>query len=498
MKCAKEMSVSNLKRKTVNGFFWSMLESVLSQGQGMIFGIFLARMLSPKEFGLVGMITIFISIAQVFVDSGLSQALIVKQKCTKLDYSTIFWANIFIGLLAYVIIWFCAPLIANFYQKPELIQLTHYAAIAIIVGSVTLIQQTILIKEIDFKTITKISTISTFVAGVISLALAFYGFGVWSLVWRTLINQVMRSIMMWKHNQWIPQWAFSKRIFSELFTFSSNILLISVVAVIYKSFYNFIIGKNYSDTVLGYYTNADQYSTMPSSTLTNITSKVSFPVLSEMQTDNVRLKASVSKLIKTIMYLSFIIMFGLAAIAHPLFNVLFGEKWLPSVPIFQALCLAYSITPMHIINQNVLKVKGRSDLFLKTEMIKYFLFTPLLILGIIYGLKVLVAGIALFYWMGFFINALYTKKLIDYSIFAQCKDFFLLIFHFGIPALLVLGIGFILKMSAFPLLMIQTFVYILITVGISYLFKVSAFFEILEILKNKLTVINMVKTLKNN
>ena len=203
-------------------------------------------------------------------------------------------------------------------------------------------------------------------------------------------------------------------------------------------------------------------------------------------------------LIKTIMYLSFIIMFGLAAMAQPLFYVLFGEKWLPSVPIFQALCLAYSITPMHIINQNVLKVKGRSDLFLKTEMIKYFLFTPLLILGIIYGLKVLVAGIALFYWMGFFINALYTKKLIDYSIFAQCKDFFLLIFHFGIPALLVLGLGFILNMSAFPLLMIQTFVYVFVTVGISFLFKVSAFFEILEILKNKITVINMVKTLKNN
>ena len=220
------MGVSNLKRKAVNGFFWSMLESILSQGQGMIFGIFLARMLSPGEFGLVGMITIFISIAQVFVDSGLSQALVGKQHCTKLDYSTIFWVNIVIGLLTYVIIWLCAPLIAGFYEKPELIQLTHYSALAIIIGSVTLIQQTILVKDIDFKTITKISTVSTFVSGVASLVLAFYGFGVWSLVWRSLINQALRSFMMWRHNHWLPQLAFSKRIFKELFSFGSNILLI--------------------------------------------------------------------------------------------------------------------------------------------------------------------------------------------------------------------------------------------------------------------------------
>ena len=491
------MGVSNLKRKAVNGFFWSMLESILSQGQGMIFGIFLARMLSPGEFGLVGMITIFISIAQVFVDSGLSQALVGKQHCTKLDYSTIFWANIFIGLLAYVIIWLCAPLIAGFYEKPELIQLTHYAAIAIIIGSVTLIQQTILIKEIDFKTLTKISTVSTFVAGVASLVLAFYGFGVWSLVWRTLINQALRSIMMWRHNHWLPLWAFSRRIFSDLFSFGSNILLISIVAVIYKSFYNFIIGKNYSNTVLGYYTNADQYSTIPSSTLTNITSKVSFPVLSEMQTDNARLKTSISKLIKTVMYVSFVIMFGLAAMAHPLFYVLFGEKWLPSVPLFQALCLAYAISPMHVINHNILKVKGRSDLFLKTEIIKYILFTPLLILGIIYGLKVLMAGIVFFYWIGFFINALYSKRLISYSIGAQCKDFLPLILLLGIPALFIFGLGLVVTLKPFVLLLIQAVIYILVSLGISVFFKLSGFLEIKEILKNKITVNNMVKTLKN-
>ncbi len=490
------MGISTLKRKAVNGFFWSMLESILSQGQGMIFGIFLARMLSPGEFGLIGMITIFVSIAQVFVDSGLSQALIGKKECTKVDYSTIFWANIGIGIFAYGVIWLCAPMIADFYQKPELIQLTHLSALAILIGSATLIQQTILTKEVDFKTITKISTISTFISGVISLILAYYGYGVWSLVWRSLINQFLRTILMWRHNKWLPQWVFSKRVFTELFSFGSNILFISVIAVLYKSVYNFIIGKNYSNTVLGYYTNADQYSAIPSSTLTNITSRVSYPVLVEMQDDDHRLRTSISKLIKTVMYVSFIVMFGLAAIATPLFLVLFGEKWLPSVPIFQALCLAYAISPMHVINHNILKVKGRSDLFLKTELIKYILFTPLLILGIIYGLQVLVAGIVFFYWMGFFINAMYSKQLIGFSIWMQLKNTIPILILMGLPAIGVWGLGF-LSLSAFPLLLIQIVIYSGITLGLSLLFKVEALTEIFAIFRTKFTVNNMINTFKN-
>jgi teichuronic acid exporter len=220
-------------------------------------------------------------------------------------------------------------------------------------------------------------------------------------------------------------------------------------------------------------------------------------VLSQVQDENERLKASISKLIKTVMYVSFIIMFGLAAIAHPLFSVLFGDKWLPSVPIFQFLCLAYAIAPMHAINHNILKVKGRSDLFLKTEILKYILFTPILIAGIIYGLKILVAGIVLFYWMGFFINALYSKKLINYSIVSQCRDFFPLIIILGVPAFVVLAIGLVLPVSTFLLLLIQITVYTLLTVGVSVLLKVAGFLGIVEILRNKFTVNNIVKTLKN-
>ena len=489
------MGESDLKHKTVKGFFWSSMESALSQGMGIIFGIFLARMLSPQEFGLIGMITVFISVAQVFVDSGLSQSLIRKQKCTTNDYSTIFWINIAIGILSYVIIWIAAPQIARFYGKPELVSLTRVTSLAILIGSVTLIQQTILTKDLDFKTLTKSSATGTFISGVASILLAWFGFGVWSLVWRTIINQAVRSAVLWNRNKWWPKIFCSKAILKDHFAFGSNILVISIVAALYKNFYNLIIGKNYSDKVLGYYTNADQYSLMPSSTISSITNKVSYPVLSEMQNDNGRLKSSINKLITIVMYISFVVMFGLAAVAKPLFAIVLGEKWLPSVVMFQALCIAYAISPMHIINQNIMKIKGRSDLFLKTEIIKYAVFTPLLIFGALFGITILIAGIVFFYWIGFLINAIYSRRLIGYSMVDQSLDFLPVMGIALFPAIITWSLGSFLSVDNIILLPLQIILYPGLVVLLSVLFRIPAFYELLMILKDKFTIANFIKTI---
>jgi teichuronic acid exporter len=488
------VSKSDLKGKVVKGFLWSSIESIFSQGQGIIFGIFLARMLSPREFGLLGMITIFISFAQVFVDSGLSHSLIRKQDCSNQDYSTVFWVNLLIGLLCYVLIWIAAPFIARFYGKPELVSLTRVVALSIIIGSVTLIQQTILTKDVDFKTITKSSVSGTFVSGVVSLLLAYFGFGVWSLVWRTIINQLVRSMVLWKQNRWWPKFYWNKVILKEHFAFGSNILFISIVSALYKNFYNLIIGKNYSAQVLGYYTNADQYSLMPSSTISSITNKVSYPVLSQMQNDNERLKAGVNKLIPVVMYISFVVMFGLAAIAKPLFTIVLGAKWIPSVVMFQVLCFAYAITPMQILNQNIMKIKGRSDLFLRTEVIKYLSFTPLLILGAFYGINVLIAGVVLFYWIGYLINTVHSKKLIGYSILEQSLDFLPVMGIAFVPALITWSMERIFS-SDIVLLAVQIILYPGLVVILSLSFRVPAFFEIIQILKDKITVANFIKTI---
>lgn len=489
------MGVSNLKRKAVNGFFWSSLEMLFSQGQGILYGIVLARLLSPNEFGLLGMVTIFIAIAQVFVDSGLSQALIRKQNCTDLDYNTIFWVNIIIGILAFVVIWILAPFIADFYDKPELISLTRVLALAIIISSLTLNQQTIITKNLDFKTLTKSSVIGTFVAGIVSIILALYGFGVWSLVWRVIINQAVRSLILWYYNRWLPNFSYSKSILKEHFLFGSNLLMISMVSAVYKSFYNMIIGKNYPVSTLGYYTNAEQYSNMPATSITAITNKVSYPVLSEMQDDNIRLKKSIKKLIEMVMYLSFVILFGLAAVAHPLLIIMLGVKWAPSIAYFQILCFAYAITPLHIINHNIMKIKGRSDLFLKTEIIKYLLFTPLLVLGAIYGIKVLLAGIVLFYWISFFINAMYSKRLIGLSIFEQCVYLIPGISIAAFSALATWSLGHFLPVNDILLLTLQLFCYPVLLILLSILFKLEAFHELKQILLNKLTLPNLLKTL---
>jgi len=471
------------------------MESVFSQGMGIIFGIFLARMLSPQEFGLLGMITIFISVAQVFVDSGLSQSLIRKQECTTSDYSTIFWVNTAVGLLSYALIWIAAPYIARFYGKPELISLTRVASLAIIIGSVTLIQQTMLTKDLDFKTLTKSSATGTFISGVTSLILAWLGYGVWSLVWRTIINQAVRSAVLWNRNKWWPRFFWSKSILREHFAFGSNILVISIAAALYKNFYNLIIGKTYSDKVLGYYTNADQYSLMPSSTISSITNKVSYPVLSEMQDDNQRLKSSIHKLITIVMYISFVLMFGLAAIAKPLFAIVLGTKWLPSVVMFQALCIAYAISPMHVINQNIMKIKGRSDLFLKTEVIKYLVFTPLLILGALYGITILIAGIVFFYWIGFMINALYSKRLLGYSMIDQSLDFLPVMGIAFFPAIITWSLHLFLSLSNIMLLSVQIVLYPGLVIILSVLFRLPAFYELIQILKDKLTLANFVNTI---
>jgi O-antigen/teichoic acid export membrane protein len=234
---------------------------------------------------------------------------------------------------------------------------------------------------------------------------------------------------------------------------------------------------------------------MPSSTISNITNKVSYPVLSGMQDNNERLKTSIRKLISIVMYISFVLMFGLAAIAKPLFLVLLGPKWLPSVIIFQVLCLAYAITPMHIINQNIMKVKGRSDLFLKTEIVKYLLFTPLLVAGVVFGLEVLIGGIVVFYWIGFIINAIYSKKLIGYSLGEQTLHFLPVMAVAVFPALATLASGYLIDINIFILLPLLLAIYTGLVLAISVIFRIEAFFELVGILRERLTMANLLNTI---
>lgn len=411
-----------LKAKTIRGLFWSFSETGIHYLVSFVIGIILARLLSPEEFGLIGMITIFIAISQSFIDSGFSQALIRKTNCQQKDYSTVFYFNLLVGILFYIVLFFSAPFISQFFNEPILKELVRVLGIVLIVNSFAIIQRTILIKNINFKLQTKITISSSVLSGIIAIILAYKGFGVWSLAVQRILNQLFTAILLWIFNHWLPTLEFSKQSFKEMFSFGSKLLASGLIDTTYQNIYYLIIGKFFSATELGYYTRADHFSKLPSQSINASVSRVTYPVLSQLQDNASQLKVGYKKIIKSIMLINFSVMLGMAAVARPMILTLIGEKWLPSVPYLQLLCFVGMMYPLHALNLNILKVKGRSDLFLRLEIIKKVLAIPVIIIGIFFGIKAMILGMIFNSFIGYFINSYYSSKLINYSVREQIKD----------------------------------------------------------------------------
>jgi O-antigen/teichoic acid export membrane protein len=414
--------VGKLKQKAVKGFFWNAIDGVASQGINFVVIILLGRVLSPTEFGLVALTGVFVAIAQVFVDGGLNYALIRKLDCTNKDYSVAFYFNTVTGIIFYFFIFFIAPFVAQYYELPVLCKILRIISLGLVISSLTGVQQTILIKRVDFKSQAIISLISALSSGGIAVYMVYHEWGVWALVWRLLLSQGFRSILLWVHNKWLPLWEFDKKSFWELFRFGYKIIFIYLMSNISRNIYNNIIGKSYSVEEAGSYNMGDQYAYAPGGLINQITTRVSYPVFSLLQNDTARLKRVASQTMQSIMFITSHIMFFIALITKPLIVTLMGSGWETSAIYLQALCLAYFVLPLHSINQNIMNALGRSDLFLKTDLIKYTLFIPIVFVGISWGLPVLIAGYIFHFWLGFFINAWFAKKLIDYSILQQIKD----------------------------------------------------------------------------
>lgn len=415
---------SKLKRSTVNGLFWSLFDNLLNQGVQFLIGILLARLLSPREFGLIGMMTIFVSISQLFIDSGFSNALIRKKDCTIEDYSTTFYFNIAVALIFYIIIFFSSEPISIFFNEPDLKHLLRVLGLGLILNAFSLIQRTILSKKIDFKLQTKVSFIASLASGVIAVLMALTGYGVWSLIALTLVRYFTSSVLLWVYTKWYPILVFSKDSFTEMFSFGSKLLLSSLLDTGYRNISTIIIGKFFKAEQLGFYTTADQFQTLPSQNLQSIISRVSYPVLSKISEDKIRLRSAYVRLIKSTMLISFFMMICLAASAKPLIIILLGEKWIQSAEYLQLLCFVGAMYPLHALNLNILQVSGRSDLFLKLEFIKKGLGIPVIIAGIFLGIKVMIIGMILNSIVSLYINSFWSGKMIDYSFSEQLKDIF--------------------------------------------------------------------------
>jgi O-antigen/teichoic acid export membrane protein len=414
--------MTSLRQKTVSGMTWSFIDSISGQGIQFIVGIILARMLTPREFGLIGMITIFIAVSESFINSGFSNALIRKKECTQADYSTVFFYNLTAGAIFFTVLLFSAPAISGFFKEPELKPIIQVLGAVLIIDSATIIQRTILTKQINFKLQTRISVIAALGSGAMAIGMAYSGFGVWSLVAQRLCKQAINSFLLWLWNKWKPIAVFSRQSFRELFGFGSKLLASGLIDTIYRNVYYLIIGKFFSAKELGYYTRADQFNALPSQSLTGVIGRVSYPILSSIQDDANRLKASYQQLIRSTMFITFTLMVGMAAVAEPMVVGLIGEKWKPAVIYLQMLCFTGMLYPLHALNLNMLQVKGRSDLFLRLEVIKKILAVPVIVIGIFWGIRVMIAGMMLNSVIALYINSYWSGRMIGYPFRQQISD----------------------------------------------------------------------------
>lgn len=433
----------SLKQKTIIGLSWSFIDSSLTQGIGLIVSLILARLLTPEDYGVVGMLTFFIALSITFIDSGFGSALIRKKNCTQVDYSTIFFFNMATGIFLYLLLFFLAPFIAAFFNVPVLIKILRVAGLVLIINAASVIQLTLLTKNIDFKTKAKITLSAELLAGGIAIAMAYIGFGVWSLVVRSLLGPSFTAIFIWFSGKWHPVAVFSLNSFKELFSFGSKMLLSTLIHNASHQIYYPIIGKFFPTSTLGLYTQAERFNGVFASTLTSIIQRVSYPVLSTVQDNPQKLKKGYRRLIKSSAMLTFSLLLSLAAVAEPLITLLLGEKWLPCVPFLQLMCLASIFYPLHAMNLNILMVKGRSDLFLKLEIIKTFLIISLLVIGVVYGIEMLLIFNILRSVICFFIDSYYSAELINYSTKEQIFDFLPMLLVAGTVSLLVWSITFL-------------------------------------------------------
>ena len=468
----------SLKTKTINGLIWSFIDNFSVQLSQFIIGIILARILSPNDFGLIGMLTIFITISQWFVSSGFGQALIRKKDCNQNDYSTVFIFNIISGFVLYIVLFLTSSYISNFFNEPQLEALLNVLGISLIIIAFTIIQQTQLTKRLDFKLQTRISVISSIISGIIGVLLAYLGYGVWSLVYKSLLEYFIRSFLLWRYNKWRPSFIFDTNSFKELFGFGSKLMLRGLIYTIFNNLYYVVIGKYFSTADLGYYTRAEQFNRMPSSNINKVINRVSYPVLSELQNDDKALKAAYKKIFTSLVFISSISMLILGAIAEPLILTLIGEKWLPSVPILQLLCFVGLLYPLCDFNLTILKVKGKSGLILKLEIIKRILSIPVIIIGIMYGINALIIGMIVLSLFEFLINSYFSGKEISYTLKEQILNNLPSISVAFVVSSLIYYLSLRLELSNLLILFICLTLAMIMVVLISEIFKIKAYLNI--------------------
>lgn len=468
----------NLKQKAASGMVWTSIQKFAGMGISFVSGIILARLLTPDDYGCIGMLSIFMVIAASFVDGGFGSALIQKKRPTQEDYSTIFFFNLGMSLLMYVILFFSAPAISRFYRMPILCSVLRIQGIVLIINAFLIIQSNQLRKQFRFKKIAIVTLLTTVIALSVTIYLAYKGFGVWALVASNLLSSFIPMIIYWITNKWHPLLVFSKQSLKELFSFGFFMFLTGIINNICNNVQGLLIGRYYNPATMGYYSKAKSTEDLASTSISNVIGQVTYPLYAEYQNDIVMLGTVIKRITCTIAYITFPMMFLLILLAKPIFVLLYSDRWLDSVPYFQILCLAGIAVCLQGVNFQAIAAIGRSKIMFRWTLIKRAIGLCLVIGGLAsFGMHGMLAGMVMSAFTIYFINAGLVSKYIGYSGWQQFKDIMPIILVTGVSFLCAFILGYFLDQNMYLIGGLQLLLFSVVYFGSSYLFKLEAFFS---------------------
>ena len=473
----------NLKQKAASGFVWMALQKYSTMGIQFISGIILARLLTPYDYGCIGMLSIFMVLSEAFIDGGFGSALIQKKRPTQEDYSTIFFWNLLMAVVLYAVLFFCAPAIARFYKIPLLSKVLRVQGVILFIYGFNIVQRNILQKRLKFKTLSIISLLAAIIALGVTIVLAYKGFGVWALVIQHILLATIPAISYWFFVKWRPILVFSVRSFKELFSFGLFMFLIQLINQFSTQLQGLLIGRFYNASTLGYYSKAKRTEDMASQSISSVMTQVTYPLYAEMQDDKQAMVGAIKRITMTLAYFSFPLLFILLLIAKPLFVLLYSERWLHSVPYFQVLCIAGLAGCLQAVNYQSISAIGKSKLLFIWTVIKRVIGLSAVVLGMVfYGMKGLLIGVVFNYWFSYFVNISLVSKHIGYKWFQQIKD----LLPVGIASLIIAAIcyyaGTMLHLGLYADGGVKLILYTALYLGWSVLFKPEAYNYFLRVL----------------
>ena len=477
------MKNENIKNEVISSLIWKFLERIGTQGVQFIVSIILARLLLPSDYGVVSMILVFTAIANVFIQTGFSTSLIQKKDSDELDFSSVFYISLLIAAICYVILFFAAPIIASFYNMPAITSILRVISLTLFFGAINSVQNAKIAKEMKFKKLFLSSLVAILISGTTGVLMAYKGFGPWALVGQQIANSIATTIILWFTSGWQPKLMFSINRVKSLLSYGWKILCSALLDTIYQNIYNLVIGKFYSSSTLGNYNKGEQFPKLIAVNVDGAISSVMLPAYSKQQDRKDKLKKMVRRSIVTSSLLLFPMMFGLAAVAETVVKVLLTENWLGCVPFMQLLCIVYALYPINTANLQVIKALGKSDYFLKLEIIKKVIGLFALIVTLPFGVLQMAIGQVLVAILSTFINAFPNRKLLNYNYFEQIKDLFPSLIISIIMFIIVYSFNFI-NLNMYILLIIQILVGVIIYFGLAYIFKLESLNYMIEILKS--------------